>query len=178
MSAFLRSILASLVLVCSILGACTSTYTIRLSGADLQQSLNRKLPTSKSKFMIRATVQSLEVELVEGADRIRLRPQVELSIAGQGALTGRALVEGQIHYAPDTGEFFLDSPKVVEVTIAGIPESMRSVAGELIAMCGEAYLTTTPVYRLKQGDFKQSLARMFLKSVQVHDSQLQVVIGW
>jgi mitochondrial fission protein ELM1 len=54
---------------------------------------------------------------------------------------------------------------------------MRHHAEDLIATCAEAYLTITPVYRLKQTDFKQSLARMFLKSVKVRDGQLQVVIG-
>jgi hypothetical protein len=170
--------MASRLLLAGFLAAgCTSSYTIRFTAAEIQQSLNRKLPTSKSKFLVRATVQSLEIELMEGADRIRLRPQVEVSIAGQSALAGRALVEGQIRYAPGTGEFFFDAPKVVEVTVGGLPESMRQRAGELVATCAEAYLTTTPVYRLKQTDFKQSLARMFLKSVKVRDGQLQVVIG-
>ena len=166
-----------LMLVCTGAAGCTASYTIRFTAAEIQQSLNRKLPISKSKFLVRVTVQSLEVELVQGPDRILLRPQVGLSIVGQSALSGRALVEGQIRYAPDSGEFFFDAPKVVEVTIAGIPDSMRPIAEELIAKSAEAYLTTTPVYRLKQTDFKQSLARMLLKSVKVRDGQLEVVIG-
>jgi Protein of unknown function (DUF1439) len=166
-----------LLLVCTSAAGCTASYTIRFTAAEIQQSLNRKLPISKSKFLVRVTVQSLEVELVQGPDRILLHPQVGLSIVGQSALSGRALVEGQIRYAPDSGEFFFDAPRVVEVTIVGIPESMRAIAEELIAKSGEAYLTTTPVYRLKQTDFKHSLARMLLKSVKVRDGQLQVVIG-
>ena len=169
---------ASLLLLAgSIAASCDTSYTIRFTAAEIQQSLNRRLPISRSKFLVSATVQSLAVELLEGNDRIQLRPQVELSIAGQSAVTGRALVEGQIRYAPDAGEFFLDAPKVVDVTIAGIPESTRPVVGDLIAKCGEAYFATTPVYRLKQTDFKQSLAKMLLKSVKVHDGQLQAVIG-
>jgi hypothetical protein len=169
--------LSRLVLACSLAAGCTASYTIRFTAAEIQQSLNRKLPISKSKFLVRATVQSLEVALMQGPDRILLRPQVEVSIAGQSALTGLALVEGQIRYASATGEFFFDAPRMVEVSVGGIPESMRHHAEDLIATCAEAYLTITPVYRLKQTDFKQSLARMFLKSVKVRDGQLQVVIG-
>lgn len=169
--------LSRLALACSLAAGCTASYTIRFTAAEIQQSLNRKLPISKSKFLVRATLQSLEVALMEGPDRILLRPQLEVSIAGLSALTGRALVEGQVRYAPDSGEFFFDAPKVVEVNVGGIPESVRQHAEDLIATCVEAYLTITPVYRLKQTDFKQSLARMLLKSVKVRDGQLQVVIG-
>jgi hypothetical protein len=177
MSSFRTLRISRLVLACSLAAGCTAGYTIRFTAAEIQQSLNRKLPISKSKFLVRATVQSLEVALRQGPDRILLRPQVEVSIAGQSALTGRALVEGQIRYAPDTGEFFFDAPRMVEVSVGGIPESMRQHAEDLIATCAEAYLTITPVYRLRQTDFKQSLARMLLKSVKVRDGQLQVVIG-
>jgi len=177
MSSFRTLRLSCLVLACFLAAGCTASYTIRFTAAEIQQSLNRKLPISKSKFLVRATLQSLEVALMEGPDRILLRPQLEVSIAGQSALTGRALVEGQIRYAPGSGEFFFDASKVVEVNVGGIPESMRQHAEDLIAMCAEAYLTITPVYRLKQTEFKQSLARMFLKSVKVRDGQLQVVIG-
>ncbi len=177
MSSFRTLRISHLVLACSLAASCTASYTFRFTAAEIEQSLNRKLPVSKSKFLVRATVQSLEVGLSERPDRIVLRPQVEVSIAGQSALTGQALVEGQIRYAPDTGEFFFDAPKMVEVTVGGIPESMRQRAEDLIATCAEAYLTITPVYRLEQTDFKQSLARMLLKSVKVRDGQLQVVIG-
>jgi hypothetical protein len=169
--------LSLLLLVCSSAAGCAASYTIRFTAGEIQQALNRKLPISKSKFLVRATVQSVEVELREAPDRILLHPQVGLSIAGQSALAGQALVEGQIRYAPESGEFFFDSAKVVEMTIAGIPESARPVAEELIAKAGEAYLSSTPLYRLKQTDFKHSLARMLLKSVKVRDGQLQVVIG-
>jgi hypothetical protein len=165
-----------LLLACSILGGCSTNYMIRFSSAEVQQALNRKLPISKSKFLLSATVQSVEVELTEGADRILLRPRVVVSIAGQKALGGQALVEGRIRYVPETAEFFFDG-KVVEATIAGLPQAMMPVAEEVVAKCGEAYLTTTPVYRLKQTDFKQSLARMLLKSVRVRAGRLEVMLG-
>jgi len=88
--------------------------------------------------------------------------------------TGQALVEGQIRYAPDTGEFFFDAPKMVEVTVGGIPESMRQRAEDLIATCAEAYLTITPVYRLEQTTSNSRWREMLLKSVKVRDGQLQV----
>ena len=68
-------------------------------------------------------------------------------------------------------------PKIAEVAIEGLPESLRPAAEEVIARCAERYLASTPVYRLKQGDFKQSLAKMILKSVRTRNGGLEIVIG-
>ena len=163
--------------VCTLLMGCSVSYTISLTASDIQQSLQRKLPISKSKLLVTATVRTLDVELMESDNRILLRPEVDLSLVGQSALRGRAVVAGQIRYAPETGEFFFDRPTVAEMTIDGLPESLRPTVQEVIARCTEGYLAKEPVYRLKQSDFKQSLAKMVLKSVQTRDGRLEIVIG-
>jgi hypothetical protein len=156
---------------------CGASYTVNLSAADIEESLSRKLPVSRSKLMVTLTVRAVSVDFMLGEDRVLLRPQVDLSVAGQPALSGRALVEGQIRYAPGTGEFFFDKPRVADVSIQGLPESARPVAEELVAKLGETYLAAMPLYRLNQKDFKQSLAKLVLKSVKVHSGRLQVSLG-
>ncbi len=165
------------VLACMLLMGCGVTYTISLTASDLQQSLQRKLPISKSKLLVTATLRALDVEFMEDDNRILLRPEVDLSLVGQNLLRGRAVVAGQIRYAPESGEFFFDQPSVVELDIEGLPESLRPTAEEVIARCAEGTLATTPVYRLKQTDFKQSLAKVILKSVRIRHGRLEMVIG-
>lgn len=165
------------VLACAFSSGCGVSYTIRLTAAELQQSLHRKLPASQSKLLVTATVRALDVEFMESGHRILLRPEVELGMAGQSVLRGRAVVAGQIRYAPETGEFFLDQPKIADVVIAGLPASLRPTAEELIARFAEGYLATAPVYRLKQVDFKQSLAKLVLKSVRTRNGWLEIMIG-
>lgn len=169
--------LLGVVLVCAFSAGCGVSYTIRLTAADLQQTLHRQLPVSQSKLLVTATVRALDVELMESDNRILLRPEVDLGIAGQRALRGRAVVAGKIRYAPETGEFFFDQPKIAEVAIEGLPESIRPIAEEVIGRCAEGYLATTPIYRLKQGDFKQSLVKMVLKFVRTRNGRLEIVIG-
>jgi len=156
---------------------CSIRHTILLTAADIQQSLHRKLPVSTSKLLVTATVRALDVEFAETGNRIFLSPEVELGVVGQTALRGRATVAGQIRYAPETGEFFFDQPQIASVAIEGLPESLRPAAEEVIARCAEGYLASAPVYRLKQSDFKQSLAKMVLKSVQTRNGRLEIVIG-
>jgi hypothetical protein len=164
-------------LACVLSAGCSLSYTITVTASDIQQTLQRKLPISKSKLLVTATVRTLEVEFLEAGNGILLRPEVDLSVVGRSALRGRAVLAGQIRYAPDTGEFFFDKATVTEVAIEGLPESLRAAAQEVIAKCAEGYLATAPVYRLKQSDFKQSLAKMVLKSVQTRYGRLEIVIG-
>lgn len=173
----MRRLLLGVVLACVLSAGCTVSYTISLTASDIQQTLQRKLPISKSKLLVAATVRALDVEFMESGNRILLRPEVDLSIVGQSALRGRAVVAGEIRYAPETGEFFFDKPTVAEVVIEGLPATLRASAEEVIARCAEGYLATTPVFQLKQSDFKQSLAKMVLKSVQTHHGRLEIVIG-
>jgi hypothetical protein len=156
---------------------CSVSYTISLTASDIQQTLQRKLPISKSKLLVTATVRTLEVEFMEVGNRLLLRPEVDLSIVGQSALRGRAVVAGQIRYAPETGEFFFGKPAVTDVVIEGLPDSLRAAAQEVIARCTEGYLVAAPVYRLQQTDFKQSLAKLVLRSVQIRNGRLEIVIG-
>ena len=172
-----RISLLGVILACVLGAGCSIRYTISLTAADIQQTLQRKLPISKSKLLVTATVRALDVELMESDNRVLLRPEVDVSLVGQSALRGRAVVAGQIRYAPDTGEFYLDQPTVAEVAIEGLPESLRASAQEVIARCAEGYLASAPVYRLKQSDFKQSLAKLVLKSVQTRRGRLEIVLG-
>ena len=169
--------LLGLMLACVLGAGCSIRYTISLTAADIQQTLQRRLPISKSKLLVTATVRALNVELMESDNRILLRPEVDVSLVGQSALRARAVVAGQLRYAPETGEFYFDKPAVTEVAIEGLPESLRVTAQEVIAKCAEGYLASAPVYRLKQGDFKQSLARLVLKSVQIRNGRLELVLG-
>ncbi len=168
---------AALGVVCTLLMGCSVSYTISMTASEIQQSLQHKLPISKSKLLVTATVRALDVEFMESDNRVLLRPEVDLSLVGQSALRGRAVVSGQIRYAPETGEFFFDEPTVAELAIEGLPESLRATAEEIIASCAEGYLASAPVYRLRQSDFKQSLAKLILKSVQARNGRLEIVIG-
>jgi hypothetical protein len=165
------------VLACTLLMGCGVTYTISLTASEIQQSLQRKLPISKSKLLVTATLRALDVEFMEDDNRILLRPEVDLSLVGQSVLRGRAIVAGQIRYVPESREFFFDQPSVVELDIEGLPASLRPTAEEVIARCAEGYLATTPVYRLQQTDFKQSLAKLVLKSVRARRGRLEIALG-
>lgn len=168
---------AGLLAVYFLVASCSVSYTVRLTADDIQQVVRQKLPVSVSKFLVTATVTSVQVEFIESDNGVVVRPDVEVSLIGQRLLRGHAIVAGQIRYAPPTGEFFLDQTKVILITVEGLPDSARRVVEEVAGKCIEGYFATQPIYQLKQSDFKQSLAKLVLKSVRTHNGRLEIVIG-
>jgi hypothetical protein len=168
---------AALLAVCLLGASCSVSYTVRLTADDIQQFLRQKLPVSVSKFLVTATVTSVQVEFVESDGGVVVRPNIEVSLVGQRLLRGHAIVSGQIRYASPTGDFFLDQAKVVMLTVEGLPDSARQAVEEVAGKCIEGYLATQPIYRLRQSDFKQSLAKLVLKSVRTRNGRLEIVVG-
>jgi hypothetical protein len=168
---------AGLLAVCLLVASCSVSYTVRLTADDIQQFLRQKLPVSVSKFLVAATVTSVQVEFIESDNGVVVRPDVEVSLVGQQLVRGYAIVSAQIRYVPPTGEFFLDQAKVVLVAVEGLPDSARPTVEEVAGKCIEGYLATQPIYRLKQSDFKQSLAKLVLKSVRTHNGRLELIVG-
>ena len=168
---------AGLLAVSFLVASCSVRYTVRLTADDIQQFLRKQLPASASKFLVTATVTSLQVEFIENENGVVVRSDVEVSLVGQPLLRGYAIVSGQIRYASPTGEFFLDRASVVMIAIEGLPDSARGTVEEVTGKCIEGYLASQPIYRLKQSDFKQSLAKLVLKSVRTYSGRLEIVVG-
>jgi len=156
--------------------SCGASYTIRLSSSDIEQAIARRLPISASKLLITATVRSVSVEFMVDEDRVLLGSRLDVAIAGQSVLSGRMLIEGQIRYTSGTGEIFLDDPTVVDVSIEGLPASVRPMAEEVVAKLALTDLAAMPLYRLNPDDFKQALTKLVLRSIKVRHGRLEIML--
>ncbi|MBI5478271.1 MAG: DUF1439 domain-containing protein [Deltaproteobacteria bacterium] len=153
------------------------TVTITLTAAELQEQLNRKLPLKRAGRLVTVTVQSAQVVLVEGSDRVGVRAAAELALPMGRALSGTVRFDGKIRYVPDPGEFWFDDARVVDLEIGSLPGALRPTVEELVGVMGRNYLARTPVYRLKPGQVKHSLARLLLRSAVVRDGKLVLTLG-
>lgn len=173
-----RSRIATLLLAaCLLTSSCSVRYTVRLSADDVRRFLSERLPASASRLLVTATVRSVEVEFIESENGIVVRPDVDIAVVGQRVLQGYAIVAGQIRYEPAGGELFVDGADVIAVAIAGLPDGVRATAEEVVGRCIQGYLAKQPIYRLNQSDFKQSMAKLVLKSVRVQSGRLEVALG-
>ena len=77
----------------------------------------------------------------------------------------------------DSGEFVFTEGRVLAFELADIPKAysrtIEQVGGKLV----KAYLSDLTLYRLKQDNFKHSLAKLVLQSVAVENGEVAVEIG-
>ena len=144
--------------------------------ADLQQKIESRFPLTKKKALISATLSEPTVLLAEGGDRLGIGLAVKVSLPGKNYY-GQVEVDGEIHYNPEEGSFSVMNSRVRKLQSAAIPERYQYIVKGIVDKVAQRYLSEVPVYRLNQEDFEQSLARFALKSVQVREGKLVVVIG-
>lgn len=144
--------------------------------ADLQQKIERGFPLTKKKALISATLSAPTVLLAEGSDRLGIGLDVKVSAPGKNYY-GKVEIDGEIHYNPATGSFSVMNSRVRKLQSTAIPQRYRDMVKGIVDKIVRRYLSEVPVYRLKEEDFEQSLARFALKSVQVREGKLVVVIG-
>jgi hypothetical protein len=156
---------------------CGSGITLHLSAAEIQQSLQKRLPFTKEYRLATIIIKDAVVKLSEGSDRVGVQAMATFRLPLVGEVDGDAMLDGEINYVPSSGEFYLVHPQVREINIPKLPAVARPKVEELIAKGAEFYLSVVPVYRLKPENTKQSLAKLFLKSVKVQNGQLVLVLG-
>jgi hypothetical protein len=169
-------------LLALVLAACAGcardpTVTVTLTAAELQDHLNRKLPLTRPGRLVTVTVQAAQVVLTEGSDRIGLRATATLALPAGRHHSGTVHFDGRIRYVPEQGELWLDDARVVDLGIGGLPGALKPTVEEVVGSVARGYLDRTPVYRLKPGDVKHSLARLVLRAAVVRNGKLVLTLG-
>ena len=168
-------------MVVSTLVACSSSGIFRrelvFTREDLQARLSKEFPRKEKHPLMAVTFSNPEILLEPGADAMGVRLEIKIAPRLGKQRTGKVVAEGDIEYRPQRGEFFIVNPKVISIEVDHLKgkyqNRVRSVADRIV----EQYLSEVAVYRLDQKDFKQKVAKLVLKSVDVKDGKLVVVVG-
>ena len=160
--------------------ACTSGGPFRkrlvFERQQLQEKVAAKFPLKKRKALIATTFSKPRVILAEGAERMGIALAIEVSAPGV-KYGGEIEADGEIHYRPRRGEFSVVNCRIRRLEVEDLPEKYQKLVHTLAEKVVELYLSDLPVYRLDQGNFKQSLAKLVLKSVNIENGQLVVIVG-
>ena len=164
-----------------VLVACTSGTIFRRELAftreDLQSRLTRKFPRQEKHQLMAVTFSNPEVVLEPGADTMGIRLDLNMTPRLGKRRRGWVLAQGGIEYRPERGEFFIVNPRVRELEIDDLKKKYQQVVRSIADRIVEEYLSEVPVYRLNQKEFKQKVAKLVLKSVEIKDGRLVVVVG-
>ena len=160
--------------------SCTSgpfRKKMTFTGADLQKKIAPKFPLKKKNTLFTVTFSQPLILLEKGADRLGIRLDLKVAPPFGKKYKGTVEVDGKIAYHPDQGEFVVVDPQVRQLHIGDVPQKYQGTIRDLMNQVAIHYLTNIPVYKLDQGDFKQSLAKLVLRSVLIEDGELVIEMG-
>lgn len=161
-----------------VLASPAMSFTRELTAAELQTQLSGQFPVRQQTAFMTVTLSDPRVILNEGSDLIGLELTVLTTALGNIESTARGLVDGQLHYQPETGEFFLLRPEVRRLHVVGVAEQYQNDIKMMVDGVAKEALSRMPIYTLKEDDTSQSMAKSFLKSVTVRNGKLILELGF
>ena len=169
-----------------LLSAGCGEFEITLTGADLMARLAKRFPVTREyPPAVAVTLRNTEVILEEGAERMRVGFEAEVS-RGAGPAARPSLkvgleVAAGVEYAAETGEFFLTGCRVVGSRIGGLSSAddpWLKAANMAASYFLEKRLDGLPVYNLDRAGLRGAVARLLLKKVRIADGRVIITMGF
>ena len=156
-------------------------YVFRFSESDIQNTLKKSLPLTKTYlFIIQVTLENPRVHLENGSNRVIAGLDVVLNIkVGQNPepLGGLVDVSGGVRYASETGQFFLADPIIERLQIQGVSDLYAEKVNSALSKALSEYYSENPIYTLSALDAKQATVRLVLKKVIVENQEMVITLG-
>ena len=157
-------------------GCSATRKELVFSREELQAKLGAQFPLTKKKRLMKFRFSEPEL-LLANSERIGMRLAVEASVPGVTSVAGVMEADGELEYHPETGRFTIAKGRLVDLELQGMPKQQMKLFEEMAQAVVTKQLASLTVYQLDQEDFKQSLAKLVLKSVQVRDGAIIVEVG-
>lgn len=153
------------------------SYTHSFSGAELQQEVEKVMPIVKKKYFMTITLSKPQIELIEGANELGLKSNINVSAPGGLQGDGVVHVVGQLEYNQAEGAFYFKNARLIELTLNGIPPEIQPELKKVAQSSLTRTLSKRPVYVLKDNDIKQKIAKSTLQSIEVKNQELQITFA-
>ena len=181
-----KSIIALVVVLAAMLGGAYlyfsgKEYMVTFSENEIVEKVSANVPYSETYLLIfRVTLDNPRIDLEPGSDRINGGMDVTLNIKVRNEeefLGGSIDISGGLRYQPQTAEFFLEDPLIEDLQIVGVPEQHKETSIKVMNIALNEYFNTEPIYSLQGLDAKKAVARMILKSFEIKEETIVVVLG-
>lgn len=168
-------VMASLLMLTT--SASAMNYTVELGQAQLQRKVERMFPIEREDALYKVALDSPQVILREGSDRIGLGLNVAGTVMQQLSLSGRTLMDGRLRFEPKTGEFFLEDATLAELHIDGMPPQYLGELKQLAEQTARELLNSQPIYILGQAGEAKSLLGSEIKAISVRNGKLVIELA-
>lgn len=140
--------------------------------ATIQDMLDKKFPIEKVTLLVRVTMSEPKIYFKNG--------NIGIIIKYWADALGKevdGIVDVNTHVRYDNGSFYLSNIEIPMISMNDKEVDQDDKVSKVILSILRNYLETYPVYKLKQTDFKQNLAKLLLKDITVESESLKVLIG-
>lgn len=152
---------------------------IEITPEQIQKRLDKKFPIKKKYLMVlELTLADPLVALEEGSDRVGFGVSAMTNvIVNAEELDGQAQMTSGIRYNREVGSLVLVDPRVEQLTISLLPEKYEGGVREAASLAAHEFLDEYEIYKLDQSDFKQKIAKLVIKDVEVEGGLLKITLG-
>jgi len=161
----------------SIFSQSAQAYTLTITQKDLQTMTDAWFPVSQTTAIGDVELSSPRIVLTTGSDRIEFAVTIRIEMPGQYIATGNGVIDGELDYSAERGEFYLRDPRLMQLTVDGLPPSYDAMVLSVINDFTRQHLPLIVVYRLDNQTIGHASVLRTLKSVRVHQGKLLVELG-
>ena len=175
---FWRSLFPVLMVILIVAGCGGKIWqkTITITEEQIEEKLADKFPIDKASAWYEAHFDEPLVDLQPGSERVTFALSTTLDFMGE-TYSGTIMMSSGLEYKPNEGSFYLVDSQIEELEIENLDASKISNITTVLSQAVKFGLDKWPVYRLKQSDIKQQLAKTVLQSVIIYDGHIEAVIG-
>lgn len=138
----------------------------------IQDAMDKKFPVEKTTLLAKVKLTDPTFYFVDSSLGIILKFWAD---ALGKEMIGMVDVNTQVRY--DNGSFYLSKLEIPKIYIDEKEVDQDGKVAKIILSILRNYIEKYPVYKLKQTDFKQNLAKLLLKDITVDGDSLKVLIG-
>ena len=142
--------------------------------AKIQEGVEKSFPYTKNAILAKITLNDPRIYFK--GEKLGVKILYVAESLGKKSI-GFADFNGSVWYNQEKGAFYMSGFNLIEVTANESALSNKKGIKKAIESVANNYLEKFPVYRLKQSDYKQNLAKLLLKGLRIEGENLIVTVG-
>lgn len=148
------------------------TYQLKMSEQEIQERVEALMPLTRKNALMTVVVTNPKIALIKATNELSIFANIDLTSLGRFKGSGQGNIIGTLGYDKEQAVFFLANPRIKNLQVNNLPAMYSSKIQEVSQLLLKQALIKYPVYKLKDNDIKQKLAKSLLESVHVENEQL------
>jgi hypothetical protein len=145
---------------------------ISFSEIELQEKITKKLPIHKKKYFVSLNINTIDVVLKEGSDRIFITGFTTIDTPLLKNIEGMINFSGKVFYENKKGVFLLTETEVESLNFEKLPKKYNKAVSKITAKIANEAFYDLPIYKLKDSKLKDLILKKTLDRVYVRDKKV------